>query len=265
MNWTLWPFLIALQFLTRLPIRFKINYTDSLIARSLLYYPLVGAILGSLLAALAWGICQSPASSILNAAVILAFWIFITGALHLDGLADSADAWLGGYGDRDKTLAIMKDPRSGPSAVVVLICVLLIKCVAIEHLLRLYMDSSNYVFLLLLASLPLLARCSAIALILSTPYARESGLGSAFSQDLPKKLLGIVLFTSLLIPFAFLHGLAIAPVAVSVLLFFILRRLMIQRLGGYTGDCAGALIELIEVAALLAIVYSGTLLDIRFF
>jgi adenosylcobinamide-GDP ribazoletransferase len=56
------------------------------------------------------------------AALLLAVWVLLTGGLHLDGLADTADAWIGGQGDRDRTLAIMKDPRSGPIAIVAIGC-----------------------------------------------------------------------------------------------------------------------------------------------
>jgi adenosylcobinamide-GDP ribazoletransferase len=67
----------------------------------------------------------------LHAALLLTVWVLLSGGLHLDGLADSADAWLGGFGDRERTLTIMKDPRSGPIAVVVLVLVLLLKFCAL--------------------------------------------------------------------------------------------------------------------------------------
>ncbi|PWQ89005.1 adenosylcobinamide-GDP ribazoletransferase, partial [Enterococcus faecium] len=67
----------------------------------------------------------------LHAALLLTLWVLLSGALHLDGLADSADAWLGGFGDRERTLRIMKDPRSGPIAVVTLVLVLLLKFCAL--------------------------------------------------------------------------------------------------------------------------------------
>jgi adenosylcobinamide-GDP ribazoletransferase len=118
------PFLIAVQFLTVLPVRVDGALDAKATGRSLLYYPLVGLLIGTLLAALAWMLGDAPL--LVSAAVLLAVWVAVTGALHLDGLADSADAWAAGLGDRDKTLAVMKDPRSGPMAVVVLILVLLL-------------------------------------------------------------------------------------------------------------------------------------------
>ena len=118
------PLLIALQFLTSLPIRLPAMPTPRQQGRSLLHYPAVGLFLGALL----WlaALLLEGASPLLQAALLLALWVALTGALHLDGLADSADAWLGGFGDPARTLEIMKDPRSGPIAVVVLVLLLLL-------------------------------------------------------------------------------------------------------------------------------------------
>ena len=125
--------LIALQFLTRLPVSLPCMPTPEQVGRSLLWYPLVGLLLGLLL----WGahllLGQTPA--LLQAAIILALWVGLSGGLHLDGLADTADAWVGGFGDRERTLTIMKDPRSGPIAVVVLVLLLLLKFAALFTLL----------------------------------------------------------------------------------------------------------------------------------
>ena len=111
-------FLIALQFLTRLPVRLPEAPGEQDIGRSLLYYPLVGLLLGFTLAALAWALGEG---TLLHAAILLAAWVLMSGALHLDGLADSADAWAGGQGDRERSLAIMKDPACGPAGAVALI------------------------------------------------------------------------------------------------------------------------------------------------
>ncbi|WP_173644308.1 adenosylcobinamide-GDP ribazoletransferase, partial [Xanthomonas citri] len=72
---------------------------------------------------------------LLGAALLLSAWVWLTGALHLDGLADTTDAWVGGMGERRRTLAIMKDPASGPMAVTAVVLVLLLKCAALASLL----------------------------------------------------------------------------------------------------------------------------------
>ena len=113
------PWWVALQFLTRLPVRLAGMPSPQQIGRSLLWYPLVGLLIGLLLFALQQ--LLGGLSLMLQAALLLAVWVGVSGGLHLDGLADSADAWVGGFGDRARTLEIMKDPRSGPIAVVVLV------------------------------------------------------------------------------------------------------------------------------------------------
>jgi adenosylcobinamide-GDP ribazoletransferase len=125
--------LIALQFLTILPVRLQGEFTAQDIGRSLLFYPVVGLLIGIVLSLLGWNLTsQSP---MFSAILVLAVWVTITGALHIDGLADSADAWLGGIGDKAKTLSIMKDPAAGPIAVVTIVLVLLIKFVMLTVLL----------------------------------------------------------------------------------------------------------------------------------
>lgn len=98
--------LAAVGFLTRIPVPAWAFARPGAQARSLPWYPLVGLLLGVLLLALAW--CLRGAAPLLAAAIVLSSWVWLTGALHVDGLADSTDAWVGGMGDRARTLAIMK-------------------------------------------------------------------------------------------------------------------------------------------------------------
>ncbi|KOX66360.1 cobalamin synthase, partial [Pseudomonas psychrophila] len=90
------PFWIALQFLSSLPIRLPGMPQPQEMGRSLLFYPLVGLLFGLLL----WGLnaLLTDAPLMLHAALLLTAWVLLSGGLHLDGLADSADAWLGGFG-----------------------------------------------------------------------------------------------------------------------------------------------------------------------
>ncbi|MDG9922780.1 MULTISPECIES: adenosylcobinamide-GDP ribazoletransferase [unclassified Pseudomonas] len=237
------PLLIALQFLTRLPIRLAGMPEPAQIGRSLLWYPLVGLLLGGLLLALRGLLGDTPA--LLQAAILLAVWVGLSGGLHLDGLADTADAWVGGYGDRERTLAIMKDPRSGPIAVVVLLLVLLLKFAALVVLL----ERGAWAGLLLA---PWLGRALLPLLFLTTAYVRAGGLGAALSEHLPRERLPLILA---------LHGLAmlllgfsaVLALLAAVLVFWLLRRALISRLGGTTGDTAGALLELGECAVLVAL------------
>ncbi|MEK8080521.1 adenosylcobinamide-GDP ribazoletransferase [Pseudomonas sp. XK-1] len=234
---------IALQFLTRLPVTLAGMPTPEQVGRSLLFYPLVGLVIGLLL--LAAQQLLGDSAVLLQAALLLTLWVGISGGLHLDGLADSADAWVGGFGDKERTLAIMKDPRSGPIAVVMLVLLLLLKFAALVALLE--NDSG-----LLLVVVPWLARCLPPLLFITTPYVRAGGLGQALAEHLPRRQLPWVLAANvgLILLFGW-PGLLAVLVAGTV--FFYLRVLMLKRLGGTTGDTAGALLEIAECAVLVAL------------
>ncbi len=238
--------LIALQFLTRLPVKLPGMPSPEQMGRSLLWYPAVGLLLGLLL----WGahLLLGQAPALLQAALLLALWVALSGGLHLDGLADTADAWVGGFGDRERTLAIMKDPRSGPIAVVVLVLLLLLKFAALFTLLQ----AGQGIYLVLL---PWLGRSLLPLLLATTPYVRAGGLGQALVDHLPRRQLPRVLGLHLLGMLLF-GWQGLLALATGLLLFVWLRRALLQRLGGTTGDTAGALVELAECAALLALALS---------
>ncbi|MCK5336807.1 MAG: adenosylcobinamide-GDP ribazoletransferase, partial [Gammaproteobacteria bacterium] len=167
------PFLLALQFLTRIPTPNLKDISERDIGLSQYYYPLIGLIIGLILVVSSQLI--SLPSSGLEAALLLTIWVLITGALHIDGLADCADAWVGGYGDKEKTLSIMKDPQSGPIAVTLVVCVLLIKFAAIEAII------TNEAWTALILA-PVISRSMLPLLFQTTPYVRTKGLGSALTQ-----------------------------------------------------------------------------------
>lgn len=181
------PFWIALQFLSSLPVSLPGMPEPRELGRSLLFYPLVGLLFGLLLWLASLLLQGTPAP--LHAALLLTVWVLLSGALHLDGLADSADAWLGGFGDRERTLQIMKDPRSGPIAVVTLVLVLLLKFCALWVLVEQGIGAQ-----LLLA--PLIGRAAMLGLFLCTPYVRPGGLGQALAEHLPRRAAGWVLLGS---------------------------------------------------------------------
>jgi len=238
------PLWIALQFLSSLPVRLPGMPSPQELGRSLLFYPLVGLLFGGLL----WGLngLLAGAPALLHAAILLTVWVVLSGGLHLDGLADSADAWLGGFGDRERTLIIMKDPRSGPIAVVTLVLVLLLKFAALLALIE-----QQATVALILA--PLLGRTALLGLFLTTPYVRAGGLGQALADHLPRQTGQRVLLLSALACVVMAGWSGVIALAAAVGVFAGVRHLMVRRLGGTTGDTAGALLELLEVAVLMAL------------
>ncbi|MDZ3825523.1 MULTISPECIES: adenosylcobinamide-GDP ribazoletransferase [Pseudomonas] len=238
------PLWIALQFLSSLPIRLPGMPQPEQLGRSLLCYPLVGLLFGVML----WGLNLALAGAplLLHAALLLTVWVLLSGALHLDGLADSADAWLGGFGDRERTLTIMKDPRSGPIAVVTLVLVLLLKFAALLALI----EQQQGVVLLIV---PMLGRAALLGLFLTTPYVRAGGLGQALADHLPRRAGWWVLGASMLGSLLIAGVEAVVALVVAFGMFVWLRQVMMRRLGGTTGDTAGALLELLEMAVLVGL------------
>ncbi|MDH5369369.1 MAG: adenosylcobinamide-GDP ribazoletransferase [Gammaproteobacteria bacterium] len=241
-------FFIALGLLTRIPVLkiFQIKEGDSekLFGWSVLFYPLVGLMIGGFLVLISW--CLSfltlPSSGLVEAAILLTVWVLITGALHLDGLADSADAWLGGYGDQQRTLDIMKDPYSGPVAVVVLVLVLLLK----------FSMLINIEWQWLLFS-PVLARTSVMILLATTPYVRKGGMAELSVKHLPKTAVWFFLFLILSLSVFTLKEHAWGLIILFAIAY-LLRRLMLKRIQGTTGDTAGAMLEIMEVSILLVFI-----------
>ena len=238
--------LAAIGFLTRLPVPLRVFDDADAQARSLAWYPLVGLLIGVLLAALAWALRDVP--PLLAAALLLVAWVAVTGALHLDGLADSADAWVGGLGDRARTLEIMKDPRSGPVGVVAIVLLLLLKFAALASL------GAGDRMVLMLATM--LARSALTTAFLTTPYVRMGGLGSGLLSA-PRRacIAGLLLVAAACLLLPGWRGLLGALAA--ALVFVAWRRACMQRLGGMTGDTCGALTELVEAVVLVAWVVAG--------
>ncbi len=241
-GWMICPLLSALQFLTVIPVPSPHNVNERHIGASVLFYPLVGLLIGAFLATLHWLLTGAPV--LLTAALLLVMWILFTGGLHLDGLADSADAWVGGLGNRERTLAIMKDPCCGPMGVVALVAVLLVKFAALAALITTADGIALWV-------VPMLARAALPALFASTPYVRATGLGSPIAAHLPRRAVLIMLCAVLpAVPlWAGLHGFWI--LLCGIVVFTLLRAMMNARIGGTTGDTAGALVEVLETAMLV--------------
>ncbi|RZG47951.1 adenosylcobinamide-GDP ribazoletransferase [Acinetobacter wuhouensis] len=238
------PFLIALQFLTTFPIQLKAMPSPQQNAQSLLFYPIIGLLIGLILFATAYFLNTLPI--ILLSTLILVLWIWLTGGLHLDGLADTADAWVGGFGDKERTLSIMKDPACGPIGVLSLIILCLIKWSALYVLL----DKKLYLALILF---PILGRLAPLFLFLTTEYVRAKGLGSSIAQYIPKTW-AMIVFALMLLATGYFVWTGLATAIIFILTLIYLRHKFVQRIDGITGDTVGASIEIVEAVSLLSFV-----------
>lgn len=235
-----YPLLVALQFLTTVPVRLSTLPDARSVGRSLTYYPCVGLMLGLVLAVLHALLSDAPA--VLRAAMVLVAWVALTGVLHLDGLADSADAWAEGNGDRDRVLAIMKDPHCGTTAVVALALTLLVKFACLTSL-----TAGDYAPLVLI---PMFSRSAIVLLFATTPYVRQGGLGTVLASHQSRNV--NIVSVGLLYAAALVVAIESSWLLLTLgILFVILRAAMMRRLGGTTGDTAGALVEITETAMLL--------------
>ena len=240
------PFFIALQFLTIFPVQLKEMPSKQQNGQSLLFYPLIGLMIGAILFAIATLLHALPV--ILLSSLILVVWIWLTGGLHLDGLADTADAWVGGFGDKERTLKIMKDPSCGPIGVLSLIILCLIKWSALYVLLEKQLYSALFLF-------PILGRLTPLFLFLTTQYVREKGLGSSIAEFIPKT--GSIILSALcLIAAAYFAWVGVLTVMIFIGTLIYLRHKFIQRIGGITGDTVGASIEICEAVSVLSFVMS---------
>jgi adenosylcobinamide-GDP ribazoletransferase len=260
-------FWYAMAFLTRIPAVnlskvLKLNH-KKIAQGSLYFYPLVGVIIGFLMLAVyfvcVWQVSNTyplpssgfDSSSLVIAALMLLVWCLVTGGLHLDGLADAADAWVGGYGDKQRTLDIMKDPSIGPMGAMLVVLVLLLKFSALVVV----VDKAHGFYLTgAVLAVPMLARFSILPLFYFTPYVRDKGLGSNLKQSISPIILMVVTVVSLLLAVVFLQQKSILILILAAAILLWVRNIMMQRIGGTTGDTAGAMIEVQEALLLCALV-----------
>lgn len=247
----------AFQFLTRIPIKAQLNYTDDLFRRSTVYYPVVGAVVGGVLAAACWLLGQLL-PSIPASVLALGVWVAISGALHVDGLMDTADGLLS-HRSRERMLEIMKDSRVGAMGVVAGVLLLLLKFSLLVSLLP---HSGAFIAFAVVA--PVWGRWFVVWAIAGWPYAREGqGLGSLFASVTRAEagaasLLAIAVSLIVFAVFGFswtdIVGYTAGSLLIAGAIGYLLARGMARKLGGLTGDTYGALIELLECAVLLAAV-----------
>ena len=239
--------LIALQFLTKIPITLSALPTARQNALALLWYPWVGLLIGGVLWLIA---CVSTLPIMVLSALIVLAWVWLTGGLHLDGLADTADGFVGGYGDKTRTLAIMKDPTCGAMGIMAIVLCLMLKWSSVYALLAMQQP-----WLLLLV--PVFGRLAILGLFLTTPYVRAHGLGASLANFLPKVWAWVMLIVGLLGGgIAVLLGSspikAIRLLGIFVITLAYLRYIFCQKINGITGDTVGASVEIIEITILLA-------------
>lgn len=235
-------FLIALQFLTILPVRVGPKVEEKDFGASLLYFPLVGLLIGLLLATSNFLFSFLPQS--LKATLILLISIVITGGIHLDGFADTCGGFYGSNNPKEKILEIMRDSRIGTMGVVGVVSILLLKFSFIASL----PENILWKTLILMATF---SRWAQVLACYSSSYARKAGKAKYFIEYTTKKELFIGFLFTLFIFYLFLKLKGFVLFFVSFLFTFLFLQYIKKRIGGMTGDTIGALSEFAEVSLLL--------------
>lgn len=235
------PAAAAVQFLTVAPPLVRRMFTDREMGRAVAYFPMVGTGIGLFLAAVDLATRRVVPSGV-GAAGLLAVWVAVTGAFHLDGYLDSADALFGGR-TQDERLLILRDERVGSFAVAAGALLLLLKFASLAAIQR-------RAGALVLA--PTLGRWAMSGAILIYPYRRAAGLGrsmkdhTSWRQGLAATLVAVAVVAAVGGRFGLIAWAAVIASGLWV------ARCAMGRLGGLTGDIYGAVCEVAEAAVLVA-------------
>jgi adenosylcobinamide-GDP ribazoletransferase len=243
----LMAFLAAVQFLLVSPAFVRRVFTPRELGRSVAFFPLVGLLLGLILTGLEaeFSLFLPP---LVRASLLLAVWVVLTGALHLDGFLDACDGLLGGF-DPERRLEIMRDERVGAYALAGGALLLLVKFSALASL-------EQGMPALLLA--PVLGRWAMALGITSFPYARPQGLGREIKDHSGwRQAAAATAFTLLVVVVLIILGERTLPILLAAgaaaFTAWLVIRFSLGRLPGLTGDIYGAVNEMVETAVLIVL------------
>jgi adenosylcobinamide-GDP ribazoletransferase len=229
----------AVAFLTVVPIAAEAGRPGERLGRA--YFPAIGALLG-LVAGVCFVLVAALTAPLIAAVAATAVLAVLTGALHLDGVADAADGLFGGK-DVAGRLALMRDPRVGSFGLVAVILVLVGDVAALAS-----MSPPQALLALVIAGA--ISRWALLLMIATLPYVREAGLGVAAAGA--HRFFDVVLGSAI----AAIVGLlawrfAIAAALIAVVITLAIRAIARSRIGGATGDVYGATAELTQLGALI--------------
>lgn len=247
--------LLAISFLTRLPVQLRFNVSGAHLNQASRYFALVGLLLGGLLA-LSYGIFQLLLPASISVLLMMAVGLLLTGAFHEDGWADVWDGFGGGWQVSQK-LAIMKDSRLGTYGAAALFIMLLVKFQSL-----LFLSESLITVLSAVVIGQCVSRVVATSLIMGMEYVSEDATSKVKPLAMHLSVTSLVtllvtaatLLVSLIAVGVLLWQTVFILVAVLLILRVILIRWFKQQLGGYTGDCLGAAQQLSEIAIYLTFV-----------
>ncbi len=232
--------ILAIQFLTRLPINIRVDWTRENLRKSTFFFPFVGLLIG--LFAYLVNFLFSKINPDIGAIFTVLALVFITGGLHLDGLSDTCDGFFSNR-DKDQVLEIMKDSRVGAFGVISLVLIIILKYVLVANL-------AGNAFIFLVFSLGNSRTVQVFNLTFKRP-ARDSGIGYMFKTSEPGQntIFGILLY---IIVASYFDIKILLPLLINFLFMEALAKYSYGKIGGVTGDVFGAMAELGEVVSLIS-------------
>jgi len=249
--------LLAIQFFTVLPIKKELPIGRKEVTAMFIALPFVGAAIGAVMYAVSVLMLDVVGSgTLLTAVFIVLTGIILTGGLHLDGWADTGDAFFS-YQDREKRLEILEDPRLGAFGTMAIVLLIIVKIALVHEIL-----AQGLGHMALFIALPLLARVGMNLYLSTTKSAKNKGLAYFFKEKTGTRsvtLLSMVIGGGVLIGLGYVVGNAILPlllfavIAVGLVLF---RNWSLKHFGGVTGDLLGTFIEGMEALLWIVVLVS---------
>ena len=237
-------FLSALRFLTIIPLPGRREVTPEEVGRSIVYFPLVGLIIGLILVGLNWLMGLFLPSALVDVLLVVSL-VAISGAFHLDGFVDTCDGMVG-HKTVEERWRVMGDSRVGAFGIIGVCCLLLVKYVSLSNVPESWLVET-------LVLMPVVSRWAMVYAVFAYPYAKPSGLGKAFKQGAswPRFVIATVITLVVAVILAQLTGFIIM-LAIWVTVVAMAAYLK-GKFGGLTGDTYGAINEVAEVCLLILV------------
>ena len=231
-------FILMVQFLTRIPINLELSVNKEDFPKGVAYFPLVGLIIGSI-NALVYFLVSKVAQEMVPLIAIVISNALATGALHLDGLADSCDALFSAR-KKERMLEIMRDSRIGTNGALALIISILLKIALLDI-------TPKVIIIPTIILIPVIGRATMSIILYNSTYAREEGLGDLFIGKTSLIRTAFSMLITIVLTFAILNQIGIIALLVCIFVAYLLRHYFNSKLGGLTGDLLGAVNEVAEL------------------
>ena len=241
--------ILLIQFMTRIPIPIKVEYSEKQLGKGIKYFPLVGYLIGIIIFITGIVLNKYIDNKYIISLLLILIELKLVGLIHIDGLADSFDG-LFSYRDKDRILEIMKDSRVGTNGVVVLIFYYLAKLILIAEII-----SRGDMRCLIIY--PIIARMSTSVNAGFGVYARDNGMSTGIigMNQVKDSIFSVILTLLLIILVYYNSGIlkGLVMFVAGILFIFYFRRVVYKKIGGITGDTMGASLEMTGLIVLLIV------------